>query len=243
MTVRAFDWLGRDDLAAHKDAMVLLPLGSTEQHGPGLPSGTDAHHVSAVVDAALPLVPENIDVLRAPLLAYGASHHHLPFGATISLPPETYTRVLLDLGDSLAASGFRRLFMVNGHGGNQDPMWVAAAELSRRGMDVGAGSWWAMAAPELGALFPDVPFPGHAGRFEGSVIAAIREGVVAPAETTGTPLPEVPVTRARHFMAGSWTAMDGFTDQPEPVDVTRGAMAIGVAARVLAHELVRFAAA
>ena len=93
---------------------VIVPLGSTEQHGPTGAIGTDALTAEAV---ALE-VGRRSGVLVTPVQAFGMAEHHLGFAGTVSLQPATLLAVLHDLVLSLARHGFERIFVINGHGGN-----------------------------------------------------------------------------------------------------------------------------
>ncbi len=93
---------------------VIVPLGSTEQHGPTGAIGTDALTAEAV---ALE-VGRRSGVLVTPVQAFGMAEHHLGFAGTVSLQPATLLAVLHDVVLSLARHGFERIFVINGHGGN-----------------------------------------------------------------------------------------------------------------------------
>ena len=104
-----------EDIANYlsNDDMVILPIGSTEQHGPCGPLGVDTYAAIAIAeDAAI-----KTNVLVTPPLWYGDSPHHLGFPGTISLKPETLIAIVKDIVHSLARNGFKKFIIVNGHKG------------------------------------------------------------------------------------------------------------------------------
>ncbi len=108
--------------------LVILPMGSTEQHGPHLPLDTDIFDAIWAVEKAM----ENVSPpkpLILPPLAYGVSLHHQDFPGTISLKPETLISVIKDIGSSIFSWGAKVLLIVNGHGGNKPALLCAAQEL------------------------------------------------------------------------------------------------------------------
>ncbi len=115
---------------AAKDKIIILPLGAIEQHGPHLSVSTDTDIVTQVAQQIEKKMPDA--VLLCPTLPFGSSHHHLSFGGTISIAPELYTQVLIDLVNSLVISGFQKIILLNGHGGNITPAKQALAVLSKR---------------------------------------------------------------------------------------------------------------
>ncbi|GAA1686803.1 creatininase family protein [Kribbella yunnanensis] len=202
------------------EAIVILPIGATEQHGPHLATGTDWMLAEAVTHQAANLIHDRAQrpLVLAPALPYGASDHHLPFGGTLSLTPETLLAVLRDLTRSLAASGGRRLLLVNGHGGNIGVCHAAAAAAaSRYDVNVAHVDYWRLAR-DTG----DTPLPGHAGTFETALMLAQDEGLVAERH----PRPDPPSTPAiddvQLHTAESWRRIDGYTDHPERADAETG---------------------
>lgn len=112
-----------------KDKVVLLPLGAIEQHGPHLPVSTDTDIVWQIALQAEKQLSNYI--LLCPVLPFGSSHHHLSFG-TLSVSIATYTQLIVELVESMLQIGFRRIVLLNGHGGNVTPVRQALAILSNK---------------------------------------------------------------------------------------------------------------
>ena len=103
---------------------IILPIGSTEQHGPSGLIGTD----SLTAEVIAQKVGENTGSLVAPTLSYGMARHHMAFTGTITLQPKTLVNVIRDILISLAHHGFERIFIINGHGGNVNSVKTAFSE-------------------------------------------------------------------------------------------------------------------
>ena len=113
-----------EDVAEYlkRDNIALIPVGSTEQHGPAGPLGVDAYAAIAIAgDAA-----EKADVLTTPPLWFSDSPHHLNFPGTISLKPETLINVVKDIVHSLYRNGFRKFVVINGHKSTNIPALTLA---------------------------------------------------------------------------------------------------------------------
>lgn len=162
------------EIAGKPGAMAILPIGSLEQHGPHLPVITDTASASAAAIRAARLVAGEVPVAVLPGMWLGMSEHHLPFGGTITLDYETLSRVLRCIVRSLVALGFQRLFIVNGHGGNMDPLAVASRELAVEfGMPIVATTPWMLAPKETAAIFEVDTGAHHACEGEASVMLSI----------------------------------------------------------------------
>lgn len=153
--------------------LLVVPLGSVEQHGPHLPFTTDTAVAAAVAEGAVGLLEGTV---LAPALSYGASGEHEDFPGTISLGTEALTALLVEYGRS-ACRWAGRVLVVNGHGGNLDALRTAGAQLRYEGRDV---AWFSCGTPGGDA---------HAGRTETSLMlhvepAAVREDAAAPGVTT-----------------------------------------------------------
>jgi mycofactocin system creatininase family protein len=123
---------------------LVVPVGSTEQHGPHLPLDTDTRIAAAVANAAvvdLEATGYPVPLVVAPAIAYGASGEHQGFAGTVSIGTFALEQVLLEFGRS-ACEWAQRLLFINGHGGNVAAMGSAVACLRAEGRDVGWYSCW-----------------------------------------------------------------------------------------------------
>jgi creatinine amidohydrolase len=162
------------------DATVIIPTAAIEQHGPHLPIITDTAIVEAVSRGAAAAAA--VPVIVAPTVCYGASQHHFPFPGVMSLRSDTFSAILRDLLDSLARTGARRVYLLNGHGGNDELIrLIAREEGPLKHLAIGAASYWSIAwegmlaeeaHTKLGYL------PGHAGHFETAMMLHLRPDLV-----------------------------------------------------------------
>ncbi|MFG1647164.1 mycofactocin biosynthesis peptidyl-dipeptidase MftE [Amycolatopsis sp. NPDC049252] len=142
-------------------AILAVPVGATEQHGPHLPLTTDTDIASALCAGLAAARP---DVLVAPPVAYGSSGEHAGFAGTLSIGQEATELLLVELGRS-AAETFSRLVFVSAHGGNTGPVARAVARLRAESRDVEV-------------FQPRWPGDPHAGRPETALQLALRPGAV-----------------------------------------------------------------
>lgn len=109
---------------------AMLPVGAIEQHGPHLPLDVDAwdadHLCRRVAERCTDPKP-----LVLPLMPYGVSYHHQDFAGTLSISPDTLSRLVYDVGMSAARHGIEKLVIVNGHGGNAPTLHLAAQLINR----------------------------------------------------------------------------------------------------------------
>jgi creatinine amidohydrolase len=142
-------------------SLLAVPVGSTEQHGPHLPMGTDTAIAAALAQG---LAEARDDIVVAPPLPYGSSGEHAGFAGTLSIGGPTTTWVLIELVRS--ADAFRGVVVVCGHGGNAEAVRAAVEALQHEGRDTMA---WFPAPPSGDA---------HAGRTETSLLLALQPGAV-----------------------------------------------------------------
>lgn len=148
--------------AAAADRVLLVPLGSTEQHGPHLPLDTDTRIAVAVAERVAARHPR---VAVAPVVAYGASGEHQGFAGTLSIGRAALELLLVELVRSVGPE-VRRVILVNGHGGNLDAINRAVATLRSEGRPI--DTW----SPAFDAS------DSHAGRTETSMLLHLAPDVV-----------------------------------------------------------------
>ncbi len=178
--------------------VALLPVAAIEQHGPHLPLSVDADLVEGVLAAAAPHWEPLWPVYVLPTQAVGYSSEHQRFAGTLTLQPDTVLRLWLELGQSVARAGVRKLLLFNGHGGHNGLLEVAARELRGQcGLLVYGASWFNL--PLLDAQGQDLllhfsaderRFGIHAGQLETSMMLALRPQLVR-------------MQQARHFPSSS----------------------------------------
>jgi len=171
--------LTTDETAAIRDRveLVLIPVGSHEQHGPALPVATDT--ISAQVICGLLGTLMRPRVAIAPAIPWGVSRSHLDRPGTISLQPETLIAIIRDTVASLSRHGFHRIMLVNGHGGNVAALRQAAEQcrdLPGAPLVVPVFAYRLIAQAARDILGPESI--GHGGGDEASVILTARPDLV-----------------------------------------------------------------
>jgi creatinine amidohydrolase len=174
-----------------RDNRVILPIGATEAHGRHLGLGCDYLLAEAIARVA----GERSGVAVAPVLAYGMSHHLAGFAGTMTLAPETLIHVLEDLLRSLYRHGFRRVLVVNGHGGNDAALRTAALVVAgdSDGLRVKAMAWWT--EPTVAQLVEEVAGAqrgSHAAIHETSFLMAVKPEAVKIERIARRDAPVVP---------------------------------------------------
>lgn len=157
---------------ATEGALPVLPVGSLEQHGPHLPVWTDS--ITAHEMALRAAAKARGKAVVMPPIWLGLSEHHLPYGGTISADYATFHGMIRCVCRSLRAVGFARLLVVNGHGGNIEPLAVSVRECAHEfAMPVVAISWPQAAPAEIGKILTTQPAIMHACEGETSIWLAL----------------------------------------------------------------------
>jgi creatinine amidohydrolase len=222
---------------AERDALVVLPVAALEQHGPHLPVWTDSMIGHA---CALRAASEATDVpaIVLPPMWMGMSEHHLPFGGTISLDYATFHGVLRSVCRSIRADGFKRLLLVNSHGGNIDPLAVSARELCVEfAMPVVATTIFHVAGPKVGEILTTQPGVQHACEAETSFWLHLDAAQVRMDEIAGALSPEGVSVGAPFHRFWSFTErapVTGVIGDPRAATAEKGAALLDVVAAALA---------
>jgi creatinine amidohydrolase len=208
--------------ALSRDTSVIIPIAAHEQHGRHMPLHTDSLLLGEVVRRAEELLGD--DALFAPLMWLGNSHHHLDFPGTLSAEPRVYLDLLNGLLENFLHHGFKRLVLLNGHGGNIVPGAQAVFETRQRHRDrtdlllLSATYWDQAKIPGAHAdLVQDAM--GHAGELETSMMLVIRPELVDDYAATD----EVPQGKAFATATRGWITQD--RSAPGHIGVPAGANA------------------
>ena len=197
MKISDMNWMQIEEYLKHDDRAI-LPLGSTEQHA-YLSLSTDSILSERVsIEAAEPL-----GVPVFPVLSYGVSGYFNAYPGTVSLRVETYLKVVRDILGSLASSGFKRILMVSGHGGNEPANNLATEWMEDYpGVQVKLFQWWK--GPKMMAVAQAIdPVGSHGSWFENFVWTRVT-GISVPTEQKVLPdrsgFPKLVGERLRDFM-------------------------------------------
>jgi len=166
-----------------RDVVVVYPIGALEQHSRHLPFFTDSILVGAVADRVEAALPD--EVLLLPVQWLGASTHHLGMAGTLSAENETHIKLVAEPMRCLLRHGFKRQFVLSGHGGNKDGFHLALRQLALEFPDAKlfGANYWDVANEEI-AKIAEGPLKGigHACEVETSLMLAVRPDLVRRAE-------------------------------------------------------------
>jgi creatinine amidohydrolase len=158
------------DADASDATLAVLPVGSTEQHGPHAPLGTDVLTAEAVAQAGADGHDE--DVVLAPPIPVGVAEEHRHFAGTLWVSEDTFRAYVRETIESLASHGWNRVVVVNGHGGNVAPLRELCARLTRDGTAYAVPFTW------FDAVDPEDVEMGHGGPVETSLLRHIHPELV-----------------------------------------------------------------
>ena len=124
-------WPEVKNIAENKRSTIIWPFGAIEQHGPHLPLATDSIFVDEITNEVLKLLPDKIPLKKIPTQYIGFSPEHLGFDGTLSLSSQLLISIISEVGKQLSEIGFKRLILLNAHGGQISLLNTAARELKK----------------------------------------------------------------------------------------------------------------
>ncbi|MEL7226449.1 MAG: creatininase family protein [Cyanobacteria bacterium P01_D01_bin.36] len=197
-------WTQVQGLPDKANTLIIQPVGAIEQHGPHLPLAVDTVISTAVVGRALAQLDAAVPAYALPPICYGKSNEHAQFPGTVTLKASTLSAVLMEMAESLYRAGFRKLLLVNGHGGQPQVLEIVARDLRVRHSDFMVFPLFVWGAPHEVAevVGVDEYEQGiHAGDVETSVMMALLPEYV----DTSKAVRELP----RSFAPGSLLSLEG----------------------------------
>ena len=226
------------------NAIVVVPVGSMEQHGPHLPVKVDALLATEVARRAALKVQTHQPILVTPTVWCGLAEHHMDFCGTLTLDFETFHALLRNLCRSIRHHGFRRIFFLNGHGGNIAALNVICSELVREldGLRVVSGTYWTL--PEVAEKFAEIlevqQNVRHAGEAETSMMLALEPELVDQSilnQADGTL--EIPFygSGVSRWVSFKEVSANGVIGSPSVATAAKGELLLEVAAEGIAGVL------
>lgn len=206
MLLSELTWQDVDRL--DRDTPVIVPVAALEQHGLHMPVFTDSLLLDAIIEQAHPSFKDS--ALLLPLTWLGNSHHHLDFPGTVSAEPRLWIDMLMGLVDNFITHGFRRIVVINGHGGNDVPGRQAMFETrqhyrERKDLLLLFATYWNLAQPTQDSIADlEQDEMEHACEWETSMILHLRPDLVKQHEKVKAVLPGNSFQPAQR----AWTMLD-----------------------------------
>lgn len=169
-------WAQIEQMPNKENVVIIQPIGAIEQHGLHLPLAVDSAISLGVLGKALSQLEEDIPAYALPCLYYGKSNEHIGFPGTITLSAQTLLAVITEMARSVYRSGFRKLVLMNSHGGQPQIMEIAARDLHQEYPDFSVFPLFTWRVPHLVAdlLTPQEQKYGiHAGDAETSLMLSL----------------------------------------------------------------------
>jgi len=205
--------------------IAVFPIGSNEQHGPHLPTGTDTIIIDAVVRGVRQRLTPQDPFIFLPLMPYGKSPEHMDFAGTISFKSATLMAVLDDVVSSLDAHGVKRIVFLNSHGGNNNLLGALAFDFRHQyQVSIYSLNIWSddfFPAKEIEEIIPGLTYPEvHAASIETSMLLYLHPELVGPIPQDFNPKAEFPT------ISTGWSTTDlshdGVIGDPRQSSAERG---------------------
>jgi creatinine amidohydrolase len=228
---------------ARDNAIVIVPIGSLEQHGPHCPVEVDSQLAEAVATATARYMSEREPVLVLPTVWTGLSEHHMSFGGTITLDFQAFSGLIEGICRSLVRLNFKRIVLFNGHGGNDNALRVITDELSPRlGIPILQFTYWDAAPEAIAGILDTQEGLMHACEAETSMMQAVRPELV---DTSRIPHNLSNMTNLSQYSAPDiyrWRSIGSVSDSgilgnPQAATPEKGRRLIDEIARTIASKL------
>jgi creatinine amidohydrolase len=224
-------WTEIAELPDKANTVIVLPTGAAERHGPHRPCAVDSVIAAGVVGHALARLPDTVKAYAMSAITCGESDEHLDFPGTVTLTGKTLVSVMTQVGESVYRSGFRKLLIVNAHGGPPQVMEMAACELRLRPCDfivVPTSAWRVPHAAGRYLSEREKKLSMRAGHAETAIMLALAPHTVHMERAVSNYPPEFPspLLSPDGRPACAWTARDfglsGVTGDPLPATAEQG---------------------
>jgi len=169
-------WTDIQSMPDKENVVIIQPVGAIEQHGPHLPIIVDSAIAVSVLGKALAKLDPTVPAYALPPLYYGKSNEHWHFPGTITLSAQTLLAVLVEMAESIYRSGFRKLVLLNAHGGQPQVMEIASRDIHQKYEDFLVFPLFTWRVPHIAKelLSPkELEFGIHAGDAETSLLLSI----------------------------------------------------------------------
>ena len=169
-------WKEIEQMPNKENVVIIQPVGAIEQHGPHLPIAVDSAISLGVLGKALSKLDDRIAAYALPCLYYGKSNEHAGFPGTITLSATTLLEVIKEMALSIYRSGFRKLVLMNSHGGQPQIMEIAARDLHQEHLDFAVFPLFTWRVPHIvgDLLTPkELEYGIHAGDAETSIMLSL----------------------------------------------------------------------
>lgn len=225
-------------------SIVIVPVASMEHHGPHLPTGVDIVLCSEVARRAAEAAGADTPIIVTPPVWSGLAAMHMSLGGTVTLDLETFHALLRCICRSVVRQGFRRILLLNGHGGNIGALQAITNEIGAElDIAIATTSYWMLAAEPFARILEDQPTIEHACEGETSMMLALRpelpvrsrfEQAIGPTNPTVAQVAGPAVHRWRSFAART---SHGAIGNPTRASADKGERLLEAAARSVADLL------
>jgi creatinine amidohydrolase len=227
---------------AKRNAVVIVPVASTEQDGPHLPTQVDCLLAGEIARRAAQQASKTLPTLVTPVVWTGLAEHHMSLGATISLDFDTFFAVLRGVCRSLVRDGFRNILLLNGHGGNIAALTVIVNELAPElDAPIATTTYWLLAQAAFAKILEKQSNVRHACEAETSMVLALKPELVdmsKAAEAVGPTAPELPdvigTTAAHRWQSFKSRTSHGAIGDPRAATAEKGERLLQAAADAVA---------